>query len=220
MKRDLIMTVILLAVALTLGMLGSKSTTNPLAEVRQKVLVTKPGKFPAMVRLVDMSGRTMCSGTVIAKDLVLTAAHCIQGPTVVRSELRDDGQTQFVPSLPIVYQPRADYAILSGDFSDFDVMSTETDPEKDLLYNQTDLVSCGFPWGDTAACYPILTQVKKMYEGFQAEGQMYPAMSGGPVIDTRTGKVVGVNHGIGDNKVIFMPILGIYKRLEEYQSGL
>lgn len=217
--KDIIMIAILLTVALTLGMLGSKPMSNPLAEIRERVLVTQKGTYPAMVRLVTYDGKTMCSGTVIREDLVLTAAHCVQGPVVIQSEPNAEGLIAFVPTMPIVFQPRADYALLQGDFKGFTVMSTETNPEKDLMYNQTDLVSCGFPWGDSQVCYPILTKVKKMYEGFAAEGQMYPAMSGGPVIDTHTGKIVGVNHAIGDNNVMFMPIIGLYKRLEESEAG-
>lgn len=214
--KVLIMSLILAIAALALVLTGPKQSSNYLTKVRETTLITKPGTFASTVRLVDPTGRTFCSGTVISEHLVLTAAHCVAGPTVVMSEPNANGDVVFTPTNPVVQAKRADYALLAGDFSGFTIMPVETDPEKDLLYNQTDLVSCGFPWGAELACYPVLTKVQKFYEGFGAQGQMYPTMSGGPVIDTKTGKVVGVNSGIKGKTIIFMPVIGLWVRLGEY----
>lgn len=184
------------------------------------------GKFPALVRLEYNNGIFFCSGTVISDELVLTAAHCIEGAieanamgvetSLLVASLKDSkGETTKIKGTPIYADYKADYALIKGSFQEFNTMQIEVSPTSDLLYKKNlKLELCGFPYGSSSVCYPSLSEVKKYIRQFELKGQMYPGMSGGPVIDIATGKVVGVNSSMGEDKVFISPLIGLFQLLE------
>lgn len=171
-------------------------------------------EYKSIVKLVSDDGRFFCSGVVISDTQVLSAAHCFtwlkeNSFSVVSIENSDE--TALVAHARVSgYNIRADTAIVNGDFKRFSQMEIDADPSSDILINpQYDLVACGFPYGGKVICYP-LTNATKMIDGISFNGQMYAGMSGGPVIDLNTGKVLAVNHAVAPGFVIVAPIINLY----------
>ncbi len=76
------------------------------------------------------------------------------------------------------------------------------------------VMTCGYPLGQTPlVCTPALV-VAPIDSSIMAKGEMYPGMSGGPVIDPTSRQVIGLNTGTyGDTKqpgtIIISPLMGI-----------
>lgn len=188
---------------------------------------SKP-KLGAIVRLHESeSGRFFCSGTVVASNTIVTAAHCVltyidAGPFGQQVILRkgisvrtEDGKDLGIYAETAGAEPRSDQALLHGDFKDFDIKKLETDPAK--IYKtftnpDSRIQMCGYAYGGRLYC--LLTQYKANYF-FQMEmtGQIYPGTSGGPVIDLGTGKVIGVITAMKDDSSILSPTTNIYNNL-------
>lgn len=198
---------------LAAGLTTKSDEPNPIPKLRT-IVPEVVGKFLPMVRLTDVNGKFFCSGTVIADNMVLTAGHCLNDkPLLVESIDNVKGEILVAQALPIMINQRADYGLITGNFTGFSKLKIETNPYKDLLYHQSTLVACGFPWGSTPVCYPIRGDLKKTFDGFTADGQLYPGMSGGPVIDTKTGTVVAVNSAVFEGGIVVMPLIGLFESL-------
>ncbi len=161
-----------------------------------------------IVALYNDQGNFFCSGFVVDDKTVVTATHCIGATTDNVVGVVSGGQVtlgQFTH-----FNSRTDIAIIQGDFSKFSKFEVEMDPAKDALVNQNDvvLVSCGYPYGGKPVCYR-LSELVKYVDMTAATGQMYAGMSGGPVIDLKTGKVYGVNHAVTIGKVVFAPTVNL-----------
>lgn len=184
----------------------SSNSKVPTAEVLQ--MTTKDGKFPGIVRLTMKDGRFYCSGAVISDTEVLTAAHCIINMPL---ELDIESATfeKFkVPSIAYSLNPRADVAIIKGDFSKFSKFKFDSSPISDILVNNYDLAGCGFPYAGELVCYRMELPVK-MVDVIGVIGQLYAGMSGGPVIDMNTGIIYAVNHAVTNEMVLIAPIVNL-----------
>lgn len=178
------------------------------------VMVPVPGKASAMVRLLTAEGKFFCSGSVISDGLVLTAGHCVLGQTLLVQSLPNaKGETLVAEAKPLMANGRADYGLVSGNFSGFAHLAIQVDPNADILYFPSKYVMCGNPWGSTPVCYPVKREMKKYFDCFITEGQLYPGMSGGPVIDLKTGLVVAVNSAVGADGVLVCPLVGLYESI-------
>lgn len=176
----------------------------------------------SIVRLHDVStGRFFCSGVVISKTEILTAAHCVVresffGADIVRRvEIRSiDGQPLGLFAELINANPRQDVALLSGTFDVFDHMNVETRPQaiENSFLHSSHLKACGYPAGGALVCSTI-SRAKHMNFGFTADGWLYPGMSGGPVIDEDTGLVIAVNTAVADDRVYLSPTVELYNQL-------
>lgn len=177
----------------------------------------------SIVRLHEVgSGRFFCSGVVISDGMILTAAHCVvreglfgDGYVLPQVEIRtENGRSIGVIATTVGANPRQDVAILGGDFSMFDKRDVETRPEaleKSFLHSKT-ITACGYPEGGRLACTTV-THVTHMNFGFSADGFLYPGMSGGPVIDQETGKVIAVNTAVMDSRIYVSPTIELYSQL-------
>lgn len=178
----------------------------------------------SIVRLHDVeTGRFFCSGVVIADHLILTAAHCVVregffgiGVEVVRKvEIRAaNGVSLGIYADLLNANPRQDVALLDGNFSLFDKKEVEINPNKleQSFLHSKHLRACGYPDAGSLACSAV-SNVSHMNFGFTADGFLYPGMSGGPVIDEETGKVIAVNTAVIESKIYLSPTVELFNQL-------
>lgn len=197
---------------LAFSLLGKKGSPIPAISA---VLPPVAGKASAMVRILTEEGKFFCSGSVISDGLVLTAGHCISGrPVIIQSIVVNPGDKNVVvDGVPLMANGRADYGLITGNFVDFAHLNIQTDPTSDILYFPSEYVMCGNPWGSSPVCYPTQRKIKKYFDCIITEGQLYPGMSGGPVIDLKTGLVVAVNSAVGADGVLVCPLVGLFESI-------
>lgn len=173
----------------------------------------------SIIRLHDPEGNFFCSGVVISPHLIATAAHCVSMETPfglfvnlgMQIEVRghDMKRTGIIAHIKNL-NARLDTALLEGNFGSFAERSIEENPaiiDQIMMDPESQLVTCGYPMGGPLACSKITKVRHGFYSMYYADGWMYPGMSGGPVIDLRTGKVLAVNRGIVESgELIFNPL--------------
>jgi hypothetical protein len=178
-----------------------------------------------VVRLSDMDGQFFCSGSVISNDYVLTAAHCLNDskghlrskPLKISSLSKDGKLVGVVKAVAASRNTRADYALVKGDFSQFNKIRIETSPAASPTASEFILgpvVACGSPWGAETICYGVRPPVVMAYEHIMAQGTLYPGMSGGPVVDLGQMTQFAVNSAIGEGYIIISPLIGLFETLE------
>ncbi len=176
-----------------------------------------PEKYP-IVRLHDaLTGRFFCSGTVISKTQIATASHCVAdyGPAPATIEIRSGDNKSFNPPVLVSVvgaRPDTDQAILTGDFSKFDTFQMETRAKHIIhsFYRQDNsIILCGYPYGGSLLCTAF--KAPKQYF-FQVQGysHVYPGMSGGPVIDQHTNKLIAVNTAATELYVVVSPMTEVF----------
>lgn len=175
----------------------------------------------SIVRLHDKeSGRFFCSGLVISPSVIITAAHCVQDrpndvPTI--SVQATKASNIGVDATVLASNGRSDLAMLKGDFRIFSTRAIETDAvviNKLIDSYDTKLVACGFPWGGDLVCSPVKAPVRCFFS-ICASGYLYPGMSGGPVIDLKTGKAIALNTAVDHDGVILSPYINIFDILKQ-----
>lgn len=208
-----VFTAAVVAAILSICSCGIKPAVKDNTSSVQKL--TKPTPS-GIVRLVNDSGRTFCSAFVISKSIALTATHCVISQGLlgiqVNSDVNvasEDGQLVIQGTVRSI-GPRQDVAVVSGDFSKFTPLKFSTLPGDDILANTYNLTSCGYPYGGNLVCYSLAKPFKALdMVGFR-DGQMYAAMSGGPILDLSTGIVYAVNHGVTVGAVIGAPLVSAF----------
>jgi S1-C subfamily serine protease len=189
--------------------------SNPLP-AKMPVLVpglNSPDKFPPLIRLHDKkSGAFFCSGSVIGKNYIVTAAHCLEGRShqKVSIDVRTlDGQKVKVDGTAIWYEPRSDQGLVYGDFSTFNYidMANQTAPLIRAYMNPGNvMLACGFPYGGDVFCSTFTERHMSFFQ-FAGAGFLYPGMSGGPVVDASSGILVGVNTAVEEGAIIISPVV-------------
>lgn len=164
-------------------------------------------------------GEGYCSGTVLDATHLLTAAHCTPGLIVDKTYATDSTETTHVNITDYHSNFRADYSILIGDFAKFNVLPAvlESPVAVDLVGSV--VATCGYPMGQKALACANARIVSPMDSSMLGVGEMYPGMSGGPVLVSipLVGViVVAVNTGTWGQgglgsvaALVFSPLIGI-----------
>lgn len=205
-----------------LALLALTGCKNPLEN--KFVKNDEPAQFSPIVRLsaiYDGHEHFFCTGTVVSTKYIITAAHCVQGAPpdmviMVRSVDETFGGVAKVSAAG--YQ--LDFAILEGSFAQFDKMPFETNTARIVhsFKHSRSMEACGYPGGGDLTCQRF-ANAKPFTFFFSAPGvAMYPGMSGGPVIDLETGKLIGVNTAMTENEALLTPIVEIFKTLHVTQD--
>lgn len=157
--------------------------------------------------------RPFCSAFVIDRNYALTAAHCIDGtfgemdgrPLQILDEVSND---TGVIAHPVGKNNRVDIGLVMGDFSEFV-------PYRVDFYgftptnNAGQYVTCGFPYLQNKVTCNAFIPSGNVGFSLVGAGFLIPGMSGGPVIDTVNGVVIGINSAMGMSGGAYIaPVLG------------
>jgi hypothetical protein len=183
--------------------------------------VPKSLKRDPIIRLHDKdSGNFFCSGTVVSNHTIVTAAHCVMGypREAAFIEIRSPKNKSFNPPIYVSVlgaNERTDQAMLYGDFRLFEKMEMEIAPQPiiDSFYRpDNNIILCGYPYGGKLLCQPFKHPRQYAFQ-VQGESHVYPGMSGGPVFDLHTNKIVAVNTAANELYVIVSPLTEIFEAL-------
>jgi hypothetical protein len=75
------------------------------------------------------------------------------------------------------------------------------------------VIACGYPYGAQLLCTPVTSRGMEWFL-WSAQGKLYPGMSGGPVIDLQSGKVIGSNTAVSRDYIILAPLISIQELLQ------
>lgn len=205
------------AVLITLLLMVGTFLLAP-APRRTAIVVDEPVDFTqSVVRLVN-ENRTFCSGTVVAPNVIVTAAHCLittdevgnqqinPNPIEIRTK---NNRPLGVWARAVMVSPQMDQGLITGDFKKFVPRKFQSDVKSliDQRLHNTNYISCGYPLGGSLVC----TELKylRMHNFMWAvDGILIPGMSGGPVMRP-DGTVVAVNVAVSDEVAIISPIYNI-----------
>lgn len=160
-----------------------------------------------VIRIFLDKDQFICSGFVIDNNYALTAGHCLEG---------NGGKTMYIertqPVKVVGYSMRVDLGLLKGDFSDYKRVGILPNAALSLVLEGHDTIACGFPLGQSKyVCLP--SQMRgSIGDEHAAVGELYPGMSGGPVVEPNTGLVIGVNAAVSityPNLVFFSRLTGV-----------
>jgi hypothetical protein len=110
---------------------------------------------------------------------------------------------------------RTDTALFTGNLSEYESLKIETDP---LVINKAvadkhTIMACGFPYGGKMYCSQ-LSQLRAMFFQLAGLGNLYPGMSGGPVIDMDTHTIIAVNSAVLNEWAIVAPLVALFEQLD------
>lgn len=163
--------------------------------------------YSSLIRLKNKDNKFFCSGFVIDGRYAMTAAHCVddvEGP--IRIYDKNDTFTGTEAKV-LGYNHRNDTAVIYGDFTNFKAANIEKDVHG-FVTSKGPFLTCGYPYGQKAAYCEIAMAVEAEDFAVKLLGVLVPGMSGGPVVDLSTNKVVGLNTAVEGKFIICNPIVG------------
>lgn len=168
----------------------------------------------AIIRL-EAHGKFFCSGFVVNASYVITAAHCLVDEVgMLRQDqlkvVNDEG-TEEVRAKAAGLNQRLDYGIVTGDFASFKTL--DLNPSESFFVPENrygSFKACGFPMGQQKLFCTPFSPNKPLFFQVVGQGQAFPGMSGGPLIDTKTGAAVGVVSAMVENELVITPVIGIF----------
>lgn len=168
-------------------------------------------KFDAIIRLKREDGSSFCTGFVIDGEYAITAAHCVADmdkDTNIKIFDRKNIDTNTVATV-LGFNHRNDTAILAGDFTRFRRLAIEKDKNGFYEHPNSMYHICGYPYGQKFLYCSQGKVVEPSNFGMRLIGAGVPGMSGGPVINTDTGKAVGLNSYVDGPYFVSFPLTGI-----------
>lgn len=181
-----------------------------LPEVKSNAVNAKP-KYKSIVRLHSNYG-FFCSAVTIDPQYALTAAHCVRdslgnidtGPIYITDT---EGAYTGIVANAVAIDNLRDVAFIKGNFAEFEYAPVDF-YGKNVSYGMI-MRSCGFPSGEDLYCTDLIHVGNYYFQYRTIGGPIYKGMSGGPVFDIISGKVVGVNSAVSEEHVIISPLIGV-----------
>ena len=176
----------------------------------------RTSKYAPIIRLAAglPTPRFFCSGTVISDKYIITAAHCVAGAPYDTDIQISTFEGVVVTNAKIAgFGTQLDVAVLKGDFSQFEQMPIETNSARiERSFKNSDYMqTCGYPAGGAMLCRPFKHAYPFIFFYSVPGLAVYPGMSGGPVIDLETGRLVGVNSAMTEHEALLTPVLEFMK---------
>lgn len=176
-----------------------------------------------MVRLTRQDGNPLCTATYIGHNLLLSAAHCVINPM---DHIPNDAFFAGEKLEVLVVDTLRDISILGTKQVNANFMTLE-DRDAKIMFKAS-FISCGYGGGvmmcsNPGMFFPENMPMMSIYNVTSNIRPLVGGMSGGPVIDTITGKIVGVNHAgytdeAGSNLAglgFFIPVPVIHQVLDK-----
>lgn len=181
---------------------------------------TRPDAMIALFRPDPITGKItyFCTGFAISDKLALTAGHCLvdsSGERMTTDEItiKDLEFKEIGKGKAGAINTRADMGVVVGDFSYLNKVKLRLDPGGFYGTNGP-YIACGFAWGSLPAkCFSLSPQTNYFFQ-VKCSGELYPGMSGGPVLDEDSHEIVGINAAVTDGAVIITPTNGLIGALE------
>lgn len=176
--------------------------------------------LPQVVQLrMDDGGR--CSGFIVAKDTIFTAAHCTEGHTEINVHFDDGAKRRFKVVEEGIPGSGIDYAVLQGDTRKIEPLRVSADiPER---FSSCFTVGYGGPDQhepqQTAPCIINSVVMEFPAPALEIIGRVIPGDSGGVLIDNQ-GRAVGVIFAyvrIIPEAGVIAPFANIKEVLEKYK---
>ena len=155
-------------------------------------------KYKKAIVMVDMSDGH-CTGFAVADEIIITAAHCFNGPDPRATVIADDG-SKFPANL-LAINSKTDVAILfargfGGVY--FELWDEAIDGE---IPQGLPIMSLGYPGYYQSRFTFEVSYVKSLIlvggeQQIMAKDLIYPGESGGPVVSLTNGKVIGLSSAI------------------------
>lgn len=201
----------------TIAILAGRITANLINPTPEKVV---DNRYGAIVRLVQ-NDKTFCTGTVVARNLIITAAHCVLLETpfgmMMRPgliQVRPAENTELYSTGQAIYaSPQMDQAMIAGEFFQYKTKPYITDPEVLSKYRRqgAKFISCGFPLNGKLYCNETVFKEPSAFF-WKVKGLLIPGMSGGPTM-LPDGTVIAVNVAVEGPDSIISPIYNITRSL-------
>ena len=178
----------------------------------QSMLPNEEVVFPAIIRLINKDNDFQCTAVVFDTQYAATAAHCLTDENGDLSKepftiYDSSGTNTKVKALAAGLNRRMDYGIVKGNFTKFRLAKIDTYRNGFLFGNL--FITCGFPYGNRYINCSPFKPIKNYVFHVVGIGSLFPGMSGGPVIDTATGVVVGVNSAAPGDLTEVVPLIGL-----------
>ncbi len=213
-----ILTITISAMFFLVGLKTARFIRFKVAEsVRPAKIKIENYKLNPVIRLVK-DGKTYCSGVVIDKNTIVTAAHCViiqtefgafADPTAVIEIRASDSVYRATFARLKSASTQIDRAVLKGDFQIFEPSKYLSDMAQNVAIRVPgeQLKSCGYPLGGALYCGDMI-YIKELAFFMSVKGILVPGMSGGPTM-LLDGTVVGVNSAVEDDHSIIAPMYNI-----------
>ena len=166
-----------------------------------------PLKYNGIVRLVSPEGDTFCTGFVVNEKTVMTAGHCalMESFSVVDKDLKFSVKAKF-NFVNINSMHSVDVATIKGDFSAFEAMVVDFRQDAKI---GSKVFAAGYGLGGALhISYGTVVGFLKFFIQTK-ELNLIQGMSGGPMIEAETGKVVGINSRVDEDSQQFTPMINL-----------